>query len=124
MADDMIAFVGEMDRCWIERRFTDLSAYLADDVILVAPGGKHRMEGVDASIESCREFMSRSDVTRFQTSDHVVTRRGSTAVVEYDWDMSWSDQGIDQGTQGRDILVLAQQHDRGWRVMWRTQLPT
>jgi hypothetical protein len=45
MAEDLIAFTKEMDRCWMERRFSDLSAYLAAGLVLVAPGGKHRVEG-------------------------------------------------------------------------------
>jgi hypothetical protein len=77
-----------MDRCWMERRFTDLSGFIAKDVAMVAPGRKHRMQGIEAAVESYREFMSRCEVKRFQTFDHVVTRRGPAAVVEYDWDMS------------------------------------
>ncbi|MGI8840049.1 MAG: hypothetical protein ACR2F8_04585 [Caulobacteraceae bacterium] len=65
MADDLIAFTSEMDRCWMEQRFADLSAYIADDVVMVAPGGKQRMEGLKAAVESYREFMSRCEVSRF-----------------------------------------------------------
>ncbi len=122
MAEDLIAFTKEMDRCWTEQRFSDLSAYLAADVVLVAPGGKHRLEGLDAAIESYREFMSRSEVTHFDGYGHVVTQRGATATVEYDWDMSWTDQGMAHEATGREVLVLAR-YDHGWRVVWRTQLP-
>lgn len=110
-----------MDRCWIERRFSDLSAYLAVDVVLVAPGGKHRIEGLEASVESYREFMSRSDVSDFDSHGHVVTQRGATAIVEYDWRMSWNDQGQDHDATGREVLVLTR-YEHGWRVVWRTQL--
>jgi hypothetical protein len=44
MVDDLIAFVNEMGRCWMEQRFSDLSAYIADEVVMVAPGGKQRKE--------------------------------------------------------------------------------
>jgi hypothetical protein len=122
MADGLIAFTREMDRCWMERRFSDLSAYLANDVVMVAPGGKQRVEGLEASIESYREFMSRSEVSRFHTYAHVVTERKAAAVVEYDWDMAWNDQSADHEAKGREVLVLAR-YDHGWRVVWRTQLP-
>lgn len=121
MTDDLVAFTGEMDRCWMERRFSDLSAYLAEDVITVAPGGKQRLEGRDASIESYREFMSRAEVTSFHSHGHVVTQRGATAVVEYDWDIGWNDQGTAHEASGRELLVLTR-YDREWRVVWRTQL--
>jgi ketosteroid isomerase-like protein len=122
MADNLVAFTEQMDRCWMERRFEDLSAYVADEVVLVAPGGQHRMEGLGAAVESYREFMNRCEVSRFNTRDHIVTERGATAVVEYQWDMAWTDQGIAHEAKGREVLALSR-GDHGWRVMWRTQLP-
>lgn len=122
MNDELIAFTKDMDRCWLERRFTELSHFVADDVVMVAPGGKHRMQSLEAAIEGYREFMNRCTVQRFQTSDYVVTQRGAAAVVEYNWDMAWNDQGAEHEARGREILVLAQRQD-GWRVVWRTQIP-
>ncbi len=122
MADDLILFVEEMDRCWMEHRFADLSDYIARDVVMVAPGGAQRMEGLDAAIESYRAFMARCEVATFTTSDHVVTRRGPAAIVEYGWHMAWNDQGAEHEAGGREVLVLAAR-DGEWRVVWRTQLP-
>jgi len=122
MDDELVTFAKDMDRCWMERRFTDLSRFIADDVVMVAPGGKHRMQGLEAAIESYREFMARSTVQHFQTSGYAVTRRGSAAVVEYDWDMAWSDQATGHQAKGREILMLARFED-GWRVVWRAQIP-
>ena len=122
MDHELIAFTNDMDRCWMERRFTALSSFIADDVVMVAPGGKHRMQGLEAAIESYREFMRRCEVKRFQSYEHVVTQRGPAAVVEYDWDMAWSDQGTEHEAKGREILMLVR-HADGWRVFWRTQIP-
>jgi len=41
---DLTAFVEAMDRCWMERRFGDLSDFLSDNVVIVAPGGVQRAE--------------------------------------------------------------------------------
>jgi len=122
MTSDLIAFIAQMDRCWLERRFEDLANHLAADIVLVAPGGQHRLEGREAAIESYREFMSLCEVRRLQTHDHIVTQRGAAAIVEYGWDMAWSDQGTSHEARGREILALTQ-YDEGWRVFWRTQLP-
>jgi hypothetical protein len=122
MEIDFVTFTEEMDRCWMERRFSDLSRYIADDVVMVAPGGTPRMEGLDAAVESYRQFMGRSEVSRFVASDHIVTLRGHAAIVEYDWRMAWRDHGIDNEAKGREILAVVHR-DTGWRVVWRTQLP-
>ena len=120
---DLIAFTQEMDRCWMEGRFDDLSRYIADDVVMVAPGGKQRLEGLGAAISSYREFIDRCQVSDYRAHNHVVTLRGPAAIVEYDWDMAWSDGGVDQRASGREILALARRGAE-WRVVWRTQLPT
>ncbi len=118
---DFIKFVEDMDRCWRESRFHDLDAYLADDVVIVAPDGKNRLEGIAAAVESYREFMASSSVEHYTTSDHIMTRRGDVTVVEYQWKMAWTSAGIDYDDRGREILVLAWR-EGNWRVVWRTQI--
>jgi hypothetical protein len=118
---DLITFVQAMDRCWMERRYDDLASYIAEEVVMVAPGGQGRMEGLDAAVESYREFMSRSHVDRYETSGHIVTERGDAAVVEYGWDMEWESDGAGHSASGREILMLARRGG-AWRVVWRTQL--
>ena len=120
---DFISFVDSMDRCWMEGRFQDLGAFFAEDVVFVAPGGKHRSVGLAPAIESYRQFLSRAQVTRFQTQDHVVTQRGDAAIVEYAWQMTWVVEGAEHTETGREVLALTRR-DGNWRVIWRTQIPT
>ena len=119
-SQDIASWVKAMDRCWLEHRFADLENYLAQDVVFVAPNG-HRAFGRDTAIEGYREFMGRAQIRRFQPGDPVVTQRGDTAVVEYDWDMAWESGGESYEAKGRDILVLSCSADV-WSVIWRTQL--
>ena len=121
MADALIPFVEAMDRCWIEHRFDDLSAFLAPDVILVSPDGKTRLTGLSAAVESYRAFMACAKIERFDSRDHVVTERGDAAIVEYRWDMAWRSDDAAHEAAGREILVLARR-DGAWRIVWRTQL--
>jgi ketosteroid isomerase-like protein len=122
MAESLIAFIESMDRCWLERRHGDLASYLADDVVFVAPGGKQRVEGLAQAVESYRAFMESSQVQRYQPANHTLVRRGDSAVVEYDWHMTWESGGEAFDAKGREVLVLAHQ-ENGWRVIWRMQLP-
>ena len=121
MSTDISAVVTAMDRCWLDRRYDDLAQYIAADVVMVAPGGQGRMLGLAAAIDSYREFMGRAEVSRYETSDIRVTERGDAAVVEYAWDMAWSDGGERHEATGREVLMLARREGE-WRVVWRTQL--
>lgn len=120
---EFIALIEALDRCWMQGRLPDLDAFLAEDVVFAAPDGKHRIIGIEQALESYRQFISHAQVTRFQASDHFVTRSGDTAIVEYAWQMTWVAAEVEHNDTGRDVLVLARR-DENWRVVWRTQIPT
>ena len=122
MPDDLVAHVKQMDRCWLDQRFDDLPRYIASDVVMVAPDGRSRMEGIAAAVDSYRAFMTRCRVDAFDDRDHRVTLRGDAAVVEYAWHMTWYDGEARHDDHGREVLVLARRDD-AWQVVWRTQLP-
>jgi ketosteroid isomerase-like protein len=122
LAADFVSFADRMDRCWMEVRLPELAEYLAEEVVFVAPGGTPRSEGLAPAVDSYRQFLSHARVNRFQTSDHTVTLRGDTAVLEYRWQMDWTAAGADHAESGREVLVLARREE-GWRVVWRTQIP-
>jgi hypothetical protein len=42
MPDDLVAFVQQKDRCWLDKRFDDLACCIASDVVMVAPDGRTR----------------------------------------------------------------------------------
>ena len=119
---ELISFTERLDRCWIEGRLRDLEAFLAEDVVFVAPGGKLRSEGLTQAVESYRQFISHAQVSRFETGDHAVTVRGDTAIIEYQWQMTWMAAEAEHNESGRDVLVLSRR-DKKWRVVWRTQIP-
>jgi ketosteroid isomerase-like protein len=123
MENELIQFARNMDRCWLEGRFDDLASYVADDAVLASADGKRGIEGCESFVGTYREFMSRSDVLRFETSYYLLTERGQSAVVEYDWSMTWKDQGGTHSATGREVLVLAQR-GTSWCVIWRLQLST
>ena len=120
---EFISFIESLDLCWMQGRLQDLDAFLADDVVFVAPGGKTRSEGIAQAIESYRQFTSHAQIKRFETRDHIVTQRGDTAIVENEWQMTWVAAGAEHSETGREVLALARRTDN-WRVVWRTQIPT
>jgi hypothetical protein len=122
MTHDLAAFARALDQCWLEGRLDDLAQYMAPEVVMVAPGGQHRMVGLASAVESYREFVGRSRVFRFDSSNYVVTEHAGAAVVDYAWEMEWDSGGARHAAKGREVLVLSRL-PAGWRVIWRTQIP-
>jgi hypothetical protein len=121
-SEDFVAFVKALDECWMQSRFEDLPAYLAQDVVLVSPDGKQRIEGISKAVDSYYEFVSTARVDEFSSFDYVITQRGGAVVVEYGWLMRWEMGDTINEDRGREVLVLAQRNEE-WRVVWRTQIP-
>jgi ketosteroid isomerase-like protein len=114
--------VEAMDRCWLERRFDDLNAYLASDVLFVAPNGSE-LRGAAGAIQSYREFLDRCTVEAYETTDWEASLHGGEAVVRYTWRMRWASGGSAQAATGQETLLLSKRPD-GWRVASRTQTPS
>lgn len=121
MADTPIDLAQAMDRCWLERRYDDLHACLAPEVVISVPGVAP-VVGIEAVIDTYRDFMSRCEVLSYEPAGHVETIRGDAAIVEYRWDMVWQEAKEEITAAGREILAL-QRSDTGWTIFWRTQLP-
>ena len=122
MADhELIEFVKQMDRCWIERRFDDLPNYLAPEITVFTPYNR-RFEGLAVIIQNYREFMGNNDVRAFEPSDFHVIEAGDAAVVEYIWAMEWAGKEQTHNAKGREVLALTKR-DAAWRIFWRTQIP-
>ena len=119
---DLVAFARALDQCWLDGRFADVTAFVAPDVVYVAPGGSMVIEGRSQAVESYRSFVLGARVISFEQVNHRVTERGDAAVVEYDWEMAWEKGGEHFNERGRDILVLSRRKG-SWRLVWRTQLP-
>lgn len=121
MSAELAAFVDAMDRCWLEARFDDLRRFMAPGIEISVPGTE-RVIGIYAVIETYRDFMARCRIIHFTPSDHVATVRGSSAIVEYRWDMQWQEGTEEISAAGREIVAI-DCSGSDWAIFWRTQLP-
>lgn len=114
--------LSRINTAWLERRFDELTALFAEDIVLVAPGFAARLAGREASIETFREFMNRAAVTSYLEDDLRVSINGDTAVADFAWEMTWTDADTPHRQRGRDLFVFTRRQGE-WRVVWRTLLP-
>jgi uncharacterized protein (TIGR02246 family) len=114
--------LSRVNAAWLERRFEDLDALFAEDMMLVAPGFAARLAGRKASVETFREFMNRAAVTSYLEDDLRVSIYGDTAIADYAWEMTWTDADQPHRQTGRDLFVFTRRQGE-WRVVWRTLFP-
>lgn len=96
--------------------FGDLERLLAADVVIVAPGGAGRAEGIEAAIDGYRRFMASTCVKRFEACDYIVTERGDAVVVEYRWEIAWKNADEANQAFGHEALDLSRREGE-WHAM-------
>jgi uncharacterized protein (TIGR02246 family) len=114
--------VRAMNDAWLARRWDELAAYFAEDVVALPPGGAARIVGRDAMVESYRAFTSTAEVHAFELESVDVDVFGGTAVATARFRVSYSVGAEILAESGADITVLAGRPD-GWQIVWRTQVP-
>ena len=110
-----------MSAAWRERRYDDLTPFLAKDMVFALPGFSGRLEGAAAVVASYREFMERVTLTAYEESTPAVDVWGDTAVASFRWSMAWLAGDVPNREVGHDVFVFKRaQPGAPWRAVWRT----
>ena len=121
MADiDLEAFVRRLNRSWLEGRLDDLRQYFADDVCLLPPGTAQPIMGVDAVINTYREFLAIGTLHRFELSNITTFVSGNVGVCRLDFDVDYEIESGRFVESGSEVYVLDLQGAEP-KIIWRTQ---
>lgn len=115
--------VQRINGAWVHNRTDDLLELLHEAMVIVPPGGGEPVRGRAACIDSYRDFTVQARVLRFEELSPSIDVFEHTAVVAYDFAITYEIGGTWTTERGRDVLVLTRQGD-SWRAVWRTQLPS
>lgn len=115
--------IRELNAAWSHGRVDDLHRFFAPDVILVPPGGRGRVRGREAMVESYRQFVEQATTRDFEVTGLDVDVVETTAVARMRYRIRYELAGEDLDESGQEILVLVRQEAARWRIVWRTQIP-
>ena len=110
-----------LNLAWREKRFAEMEAALDEHIIMKGPGLKTLARGRSALVQSYVDFMSNSTVTAYQESNHAIDVNQSTAVVTYDWSMTWEQAGKQASGSGQDMFVFEHRGSQ-WVAVLRLML--
>jgi len=111
--------VRDLNRAWQAQDWARLQELALPQVCMTGPGLQPLARGADAFVRGFRDFMAHARIHRFLENDMQVTAAAGTAVVNYAFEIEYSDHGEQRRDTGRDCFVLALTPE-GWRVVWRT----
>ncbi len=110
--------VKRINNCWYQGQPSDIEDYFHRDVVFNSPDFKQQISGKVNCINTYIEFMSSSKVLLYNEKKPVIHQYGETAIVNYDFEMKYEQNGKLNHETGTDVMVFCK--DLGhWKVVWR-----
>lgn len=105
-----------LNDAWTKGNPDDLARYFHRDMVAITPMARHRVNGGAACVEGWKGFARGTRILYWQEIDPVIHVYGESAVVAYDFQMSYNigEQTVDTG--GRDMFFFVKQEGRWWVV--------
>ena len=116
--DDIRQTLNTLNRAWQDRKFDVLRDLLDENIVMKGPGLKELTRGREAAVQSYIDFMAQSKVVAYSETNHAVDVWDSTAVVTYDWTMSYEQKGKVSKENGHDMFVFIRAGS-DWRAVLR-----
>lgn len=110
------ATVRALNDAWTKGDPDQLANYFHRDMVAITATDRHRLDGGAACIAGWKAFADAARIHRWEEVDPVIHVYGSSAVVAYDFDMSYdmAGQTVDMG--GRDMFFFVREAGRWWAV--------
>ena len=119
--NDILRTLNELNGAWRERRFEDLARFFDPDILMKGPGLKELARGREALVKSYADFMAQSRIVDYAESDHFTHAWGDTAVVTYNWTMTYEQKAETKHESGQDLFVFLRRDSR-WVAILRLML--
>jgi uncharacterized protein (TIGR02246 family) len=120
VADGPWETVQRINRAWRNGDAAGIARLFHPDAVIVHPGFEGRSEGRNACVRSYQEFAEQVAVQRLDEFDAHIDVVGDTAVVTYEFEISYLMDGDEMHDSGRDVFVLSRAGGGRWQVIWRT----
>jgi len=98
---------------WVRGRSEELEEYFHEDIVF-----QGRTKGRRACVDSYKEFTDHAIIREFKEADLSVDVWNNTAVVTYDFKISYRMGAWDYQDSGQDSFVFVWEGDR-WLAVWR-----
>jgi hypothetical protein len=85
------------------------------------PGLKDLVRGREALVQSYADFMAQSRIVDYTESNHSTHAWRDTAVVTYDWTMTYEQKGETKSESGQDMFVFVRRNSH-WLAILRVML--
>ena len=108
--------VRAMNDAWTKGNPDDLAKYFHQDMVAITATDRNRLDGGAACIDGWKGFANAARIHRWEEIDPVIHVYGNSAVVAYNFDMSFDMGGQTISMGGRDMFFFVKENGRWWAV--------
>jgi len=119
--DEVREAMHEIQAAWRENRPRDMIPHLHADVTMALPGFTAVIKGRHILATSFIEFGKSARVLQYSEGDLEVHVVGETAVVAFEFQMTYERGDYRGHSSGRDFWIFARDDDR-WLGVWRMMM--
>jgi|SRR4030095_3915592 uncharacterized protein (TIGR02246 family) len=113
--------VRKVNDAWLKGNVASLSDCFHEDMVIRGPGFQELCRGRAACVKSYEDFLAQANVEEFKEAPATIDVFGSTAIANFEWQMTYQLSGKQYREPGSDTLVLTNERGR-WLVLWRLVL--
>ncbi len=114
------SFLVALNDTWLDQNFDELYAYFSKDCVLLTPSGSETLEGVEAMVDSYRQFSTLAQINDFGITDIQTFTRSDLAVCHLSFEIDYQIGADRHVEQGMEIYVVSVTGSY-LQVVWRTQ---
>lgn len=115
--------VQQLTNTWTSGNLQRLGEFFDENVLMLPPGSSHPLLGRNAMVQTFQEFLSVAKVEKFEQVQLQVDVFDDTAIANLNFDIRYEMDGQLHDDSAMDVMVFAK-GAKGWRIVWRTQVPT
>lgn len=108
--------VRAMNDAWTKGNPCDLAQFFHRDMVAITATDRNRLDGGAACIAGWKGFASAARIHRWEEIDPVIHVYGNSAVVAYNFDISFDMGGQTISMGGRDMFFFGKENGRWWAV--------
>ena len=110
------ATVRAMNDAWTKGNPDDLAKFFHRDMVAITATDRNRFDGGVACIAAWKGFCNAARIHRWEEVNPVIHVYGNSAVVAYNFDMSFDMGGQTINMGGRDMFFFVKENGSWWAV--------
>src|SRR5688572_5564537 len=86
---EMWALMQRINDAWVRNRPGEMASLLHESITVLPPGGHDPVRGRELVVDSYRDFLVQATVVRFEEYPRAIDLFGDTAIVTYDFELTY-----------------------------------